>query len=249
MASASNVAVPFTVSGPARQGTDYTITPSPLIIPAGSRTAQIVVALIDDQTADPSNEFVELQLKNSTGCPSTLYRLYIEDQQPTVQFTAATQTRPENAKAMTIAAALSWPAYEPVQVDLVVGGTATQGAKADYTMTPNPLIIPAGSWTGSITVTLNNDKIAELDETVTVTMVNSQNASLGSVTQHTATIVDDEPLPKVSFTATKQSLTENATALTVTRDCPLCPSAPSRCRSRSVAPPCRVSITSSLPAH
>jgi hypothetical protein len=215
-AAGSSVAVPFTVSGTATRGIDYTISPSPVVIPAGSLTGQIAVTLVDDQNYEPIED-VTVVLANPAFCPSAMYVVYIRDDDlPSVEFTAATQGGRENVRTMTIEARLSAAAADPVSVTYALDGTATPGAKADYTIAPSPLVIPAGSLAASLTVKVNNDKIRELDETVIVTMTSATNANLGSLTQHTATILDDEPPPQVSFTAQRQSLTEEAAAVTVT---------------------------------
>ena len=67
-----------------------------------------------------------------------------------------------------------------------VGGTATN--PADYTITASPLTIAAGSTTGTITVTVVADAVAEPDETVIVTMGAPTNATLGATTVHTLTV-------------------------------------------------------------
>jgi hypothetical protein len=50
------VDVPFTVEGPAAAGVDYTISPSPLVIPAGAHSAQIRLKILNQpllESRDP----------------------------------------------------------------------------------------------------------------------------------------------------------------------------------------------------
>ena len=57
--------VPFTVGGTATDGADYTITASPIVIPAGATTGTITITLVDDAT-DEANETVILTLGTPT---------------------------------------------------------------------------------------------------------------------------------------------------------------------------------------
>lgn len=64
-ATTKNVTVPFTLGGTATNGTDYTISSSPLTIPAGSTSASIQVTIIDDALVD-GNETVIVTLGSPT---------------------------------------------------------------------------------------------------------------------------------------------------------------------------------------
>ena len=55
---------------------------------------------------------------------------------------------------------------QDVTVSLAIGGSATAGD--DYVMSATQIVIPAGSTTGSITVTAVQDSLDEADETVVV---------------------------------------------------------------------------------
>ncbi len=64
--SSQQITIPFTVTGTATSGADYTISSSPLVIPANTTTATIQISLTDD-SATESNETVIVTL----GTPST----------------------------------------------------------------------------------------------------------------------------------------------------------------------------------
>ena len=83
-------------------------------------------------------------------------------------------------------------------IDVVARGDATDGV--DYTAMPDPLVIPAGSTSGEITLTVIADALDENDEDVTLDIVPPPNA-VGVIVQHTATITDDDPTPTVEFAA------------------------------------------------
>jgi hypothetical protein len=208
--SSQAVTLPFTLSGTATSGSDYTITTSPITIPAGSTTGTITVTVAADGVAEP-DETVIVTLgspTNATLGATTVHTLTITAQTPTVSFTAAAQSANEGTVA-TITAQLSQPSTQTVTVPFTVGGTAIN--PADYTISATPLTIPAGSTTGSVTVTVVADGVTELDETVIVTLGTPTNATLGTTTVHTLTIAA-QPLPTVSFTAAAQTGTEGTVA-------------------------------------
>jgi hypothetical protein len=62
------VTVPFTVSGTATQGAgkDYTITASPVTIPAGSLSVDLVITVLDDTIPGEGDETVIITLGNPT---------------------------------------------------------------------------------------------------------------------------------------------------------------------------------------
>ena len=71
-----------------------------------------------------------------------------------------------------------------------VTGSATNGT--DYIITASPVTIPAGSLSTDITITVTNDNSDESDEMVVVTIGAPTNATPGSPSVHTATILDND---------------------------------------------------------
>src|SRR5262249_26270607 len=122
----------------------------------------------------------------------------------TVTFTQAAQSGAESVGTMTLIAQLSAISGLDVTVPFTLSGTATQGAGNDYTITASPITITAGSPTGTITITVNDDTLPEPSETVIVTMGTPTNANQGATTVHTATIIDNDGTLRVSsFTPTQ----------------------------------------------
>jgi hypothetical protein len=73
--------VPFTLSGSATQGSDYTITASPLTIPAGSLSADITITVSDD-SIDENDETVVITMgtpTNATQGATTVHTATITD--------------------------------------------------------------------------------------------------------------------------------------------------------------------------
>ncbi|MDP7049343.1 MAG: Calx-beta domain-containing protein, partial [Verrucomicrobiota bacterium] len=86
-------------------------------------------------------------------------------------------------------------------VDIVIGGTATEGA--DYTVESKSVTIPAGAESASIAVTPVDDKLGEPEETVTASLKLSQGAyEINHEYTATAILTDDGDTAAVSITAT-----------------------------------------------
>ena len=78
-------------------------------------------------------------------------------------------------------------------------GTATGGG-TDYTLADGTLTISAGDASEVITIGgIVDDLLAELDETVIVTLSNPVNATLGADNIHTYTINDNDATPTIAF--------------------------------------------------
>lgn len=85
---------------------------------------------------------------------------------------------------------------QEVSIDYTVtGGTATAGG-IDYSLASGTAIIPAGSTSTPITLSVVNDNTVESDETVVVTLSSPQDAGLSSdYSSATYTIVNDDVAP------------------------------------------------------
>jgi acetyl esterase/lipase len=93
----------------------------------------------------------------------------------------------------TVTATLSGPSTQQVTVDLGFTGTAT--LTSDYTRSGTQIVIPAGSTSGSVTISAvddNVDPLAEEDETVVVDITGVTNGAESGTQQVTVTIIDDD---------------------------------------------------------
>ena len=124
-----------------------------------------------------------------TGSPSQAQTV------PTVSFTIAAQSAPENSGSTVVTAALSVVTTVDVTVPYTLSGTALN--PQDFTISPNTIVIPAGNLTADATVTIINDVLYELDETIVVTMGTPVNANPGAITTEVVTILDNDPAPTI----------------------------------------------------
>ena len=196
--AAKTVTVPFSVSGTATPGQDFTISSSPVTISPGSSSALIAIDVIDD-TRYENEETLIVTMGNpgnaAKGAPD-VYTLTItsDDPLPTASLSPAGATAKETpaGSAITVTVQLSAASILDVTVPFTVTGTASLGS--DYTITASPVSIPAGQLSANILITINDDALREEDETVIVAMGEPVNAIQGNSREHTTTIKDDDIL-------------------------------------------------------
>ena len=199
---ASDVTVPYTISGTASQGagSDYTITASPITIPAGSTTANITITINDDLDVEASETVIVTMgtPTNATKGSPDEHTATITDNDsvsvPVVSFAMASQSDDEDTGIMIVRVQLDHSTGSDVTVPFTLGGSATGGG-TDYSISASPVIISAGDTWENITITVVDDADIESDETVIITMGSPTNANLGAPSEHTATIVDDDSNP------------------------------------------------------
>src|SRR5262245_41481841 len=138
--------------------------------------------------------------RKGTGLRARLAVEELEDRRllSTVSFKHAASLAGEGVGTANLAVVLSAAAASPVSVDYAVtGGTATAGS--DYALAAGTLTFNPGQTRLLIPISIVNDALDEDNETIEVTLSNPGNATLGSVTEHTFTIVDNDPMPIVAF--------------------------------------------------
>ena len=131
------------------------------------------------------------------------------DTSPTIAFNTTASNGDESVSSADLAVDLSAKSGLNVTVDYVVTGTATHGT--DYTLADGTLTIRAGDVDNTENITIAGiieDVLDEVDETVIVTLLNPTNATLGTNTVHTYTIIDNDNSP--ILTATSVSMSEGS---------------------------------------
>lgn len=204
--SSQDVSVPFSVGGTAAQPDDYDVAPDNLLtIPAGSQSADIVVTLVEDDLIEP-NETVIFTLGTPTnatlGNPS-IHTLTIlgASEEPQVSFeTAIGEPQAEGISSMMVRVVLSNLWSEDVSVPFSVDANSTATLYRDYTIASSSVRIPAGEAYADISIAIMDDDLDEDDiETLILNLDTPTNATLGTITSHTAQIQDNEALPVVTI--------------------------------------------------
>ncbi len=105
------------------------------------------------------------------------------------------------------------PGAVPELVTRNLTTSTAQGSTVDYTLGSGVLTFPVGSITQDITFSVKNDNMPESDETISLVLRSATGAALGTPTQFSYTIVDDDAplaLPSAGFAAAASTSPENA---------------------------------------
>lgn len=87
----------------------------------------------------------------------------------------------------------------------------------DFTLTPATVTIPAGDQLGTFTFNVINDLNQETDETITLNInTPSSNTKLGTVSEQTYTITDDDDAPQIGFVDTLSVVNEGTSVVAIT---------------------------------
>ncbi|MBA3684326.1 MAG: hypothetical protein H0W72_03700, partial [Planctomycetes bacterium] len=215
------VSVPFGIAGTASAPGDYTASPvSPLVFAPGETQRLITISVVDD-ALDEADETVVVTL----GAPSNASLGAIvahtctigdNDAPPSVGVTPAQSLVAEAAGVSQITVSLDAPSALPISVPVTVTGSAS-GAGDDYTIAEaSPLVFAPGETVRMLTITAVQDALDEADETLVLTLGAPTNATLGAITAHVCTIVDDDTAPTVSFSPASATISETAGTSVIT---------------------------------
>lgn len=212
----ANAVIPLTFSGTAVQGVDFSAASS-VTIPAGQTTGSIPVSIIDNLVIN-ANKTVVVDLGNPTGAhlgTSTSHTITVvdNDNEPTVSFTAATQSVSESVGTVTVNFSMNKTFPLNVTIPYTVSGTASN--PTDHNLSDGSLTIPTGSTTGSFSFNVVNNTMNQPSRTVIIAMGAIVNGNAGSPSSQTITINDDDPSPTVQFSSASQSVSEGVGTVTV----------------------------------
>ncbi|MCB1178108.1 MAG: hypothetical protein KDK36_11055, partial [Leptospiraceae bacterium] len=193
------VTVNYSVTGGTAtgSGTDYTLSSGTLTFNPGTTSKDITVNVIDD-SLDESDETIIITLDtptNSSLGTNTIHTYTINDNDnpPVVSFASFTSNSvDETSENRFIELTLSEASGQVVTVAVtdLLTGTATSGI--DYTAISSSISFTPGTTTAYITVAVISDTLFEGNETINLTISSPTNATLGTTTAHTFTIIDDE---------------------------------------------------------
>ncbi|MBX3011388.1 MAG: Ig-like domain-containing protein [Caldilineaceae bacterium] len=198
LSAASSVPVSVTYAtsnGTAMAGSDYTATSGTLTFAPGETSKTFTVAILND-SLDEADETVNLTLSAPNGAtlgiPATAVLTIVDDDAaPTVQFESAAISKNENAGVVEIVVTLSAASGRQVTVSYATSnGTAIEGE--DYAAALGTLTFGAGETRKVIELSLLNDAIDENNETLSITLSNPVNATLGTPATVTVTIIDND---------------------------------------------------------
>ncbi len=186
--------VPMAISGLAVNGVDYVPLDNQVVIPDGVSSVTLDLIPFDDLHLETTEDvqFVLIPGTNyNLGTAMAVVRITDNDESgvPAIGFTAASSRFEEN-RSPGISVSLSATSSAPVTVEYrVIGGTASS---SDFTLPDGTLTLEPGNRAKSIPLVINNDSLAEPDETIRVVLFNPSGASFDGIKLHTYTIADDD---------------------------------------------------------
>ncbi|MEE4356355.1 MAG: Calx-beta domain-containing protein, partial [Desulfococcaceae bacterium] len=192
--SGGNVIVYLGYTGDAAAGTDYTGNAASISINYPNTTGSITLTGKHDTLIEGDESFVvdiSSVLGASEGTPGSVPIAITDNDYSTVTLGISSPTFNEAGGSTQVTAYLDQPAGPGgVTVDLSYGGTADA---SDFSASPGSIFITAGSSSGSLTLTAENDGTVEGDESLTasISTITGQ-ATVGTTSQVSATIVDDD---------------------------------------------------------
>jgi hypothetical protein len=195
----NSTTVDYSVTGGSASGsgTDYTLADGTATVSAGNTTTTIDFTVNND-ALDEDNETIIIKLSNANNANLSTtnpiehtYTINDDDATPTIYFTNTSSSGTEATATANIEVKLSAASSKDISVSFSASGTATSGT--DYSIsTSSPITITAGNTTKNIAISVVDDNVQELDETVVLTLSSPNNATLGTNTQHTYTITNDD---------------------------------------------------------
>jgi hypothetical protein len=208
--------------GTATSGLDYApVSGGTLIFAPGETTKTFTVTILEDEI-DETSETVFFQLSNevNAGLTNAGHTLIIDDNDgpPEITFDVATSSVSESAGTATIDVRLTIESSQAITVEFAVDSVASTAVDpTDYTIaTASPITFPAGVVEQSITVNVVDNADYQLDRELVIDLLNpSVGTVLGSITEHTLTIEDDDG-PTASFSPTTDTVEEASTTVQVT---------------------------------
>ncbi|MXW33075.1 MAG: hypothetical protein F4Z62_08220, partial [Rhodothermaceae bacterium] len=209
----SGFTLSYMLGGTADEGSDYTIASSgSVLVPAKATSVEIPVLIVDDTEHEP-DETVILRLASAgteyeVVSPSE-HTLTIEDNdEPDVHFALATDRVSEDVGTHGVEVIMSSAPAIALTLNYTLGGTADEDS--DYTIASSgSVVVPAKAISVDIPVAIIDDQLDELDETVILMLTPGTEYEVGSPSEHTLTIEDDDE-PEVHFALATDRVSEDA---------------------------------------
>lgn len=194
----------YTLSGgTATAGLDYSTPSGTMTIPPGQTQALIPLGILNDHVNE-SNETFTVTLtavNNATLGTITSRGVVITDNDVTqIQFSSTTGTSQEsNSGSVSIFLTTAMDCNVYVNYAISSSGTA-ESCGGDFSLHESGRVkISAGSTFASLNLSVVDDNVRESNETIIITLSSPLNASLGSRTTHTYTIIDNDGNPNIEF--------------------------------------------------
>ncbi len=208
-------AVSYRVSGTALNPRDHSLSAQGSASWIQGQSQAIVNLGLNDNAVFDGNRTIELQLVAGDGYKlgvKSLVTVTLSDNEltPSVRFASAAQSVIESAGVVQVQVTSSGPSAQEISVPFTIGGTA---AAADHGLVNGTVKIPADTTSTIISFPVADDTLPEAIETVIVSLGAPTGAILGTLSQHTVSIADNDSPPVMQFRLANQTGDEGATAV------------------------------------
>jgi hypothetical protein len=202
-ATTNTLTILFTINGTANNGADYTSISNNVTIPIGQSNAIVSIGAVDDALIE-GDESVIVSLIEGTNYRTAFpafAKVTIQDNDQRVWVDASDFIASEpGLDTGEFTFSRFGTTNTAVTVFYNVSGTASNGV--DYVGITNSIVIPAGSLIAKQPIVPIDDALVEGTETITLTLQADLAYKLGTPTNGTVIIKDDEPTLTISAVGT-----------------------------------------------
>jgi Calx-beta domain/FG-GAP-like repeat/Carboxypeptidase regulatory-like domain len=227
-ATTEAVTVQLQFSGTAVLGTQYSVSSTEIVIPAGQTTGSISVTGINTNQNIGNQTIIatasSIQGGTAAGGSQSVTLVELENLSPQVTLTTSGGVGPglnefsENAGTVTITATLTQPVSSTITIALGFSGDALLGT--DYKTTGQSISIMGGSTTGTITLTGLSDTRVGASAAIYVTIESITPSGLattvvgsGTTTAYVVYNQVGNPLPFITITPTAPQVPDNGSVV------------------------------------
>ena len=186
--------------GTATQGSDFNAFSSTVTFASGETTKSVTIPLINDSSDEDDETFtVTLSSANNATISSATATATITDDDAPPALSIQTVSVAENAGTASLNVTLNAASEKTITVDYASSaGTACHCSSDFNAISSTTLTFSAGQTSKTISVTINDDSVDEMDETFDITLSNPSNATI-AVATGTITVTDNDPAPTISI--------------------------------------------------
>ncbi|MEA3137719.1 MAG: hypothetical protein QOC71_2000 [Thermoplasmata archaeon] len=193
--SSTDLVVSVVAGGTAALGGDYTLSATQVTIPAGLTTAVLTLTPSDDsskESTEVARIFIVPDSAFLVGTPSFADVRILDDDQPAVHVTVPDFDLAESGATGAVVRVhrTAVDLEHALTVNYVVTGPAKSGV--DFTSVGTSVTIPAGKSFADIAIAAIDDTVADANEFVTITLLDTSTYSLEAPASASVTIVDDD---------------------------------------------------------
>jgi len=231
-ASPQDIIIPFSMSGSASSGIDYSTSTSlhQFIIAAGNVSADFVINLTDDDEVELT-ESISFTINgsniiNAEEGVNLVHSVNILDNDiSTVSFSADSQIKNEGSGEVTVSIEMESVNFQDVTVHYQIASTGCSGevtkkaeVNRDFTLRSGfgNTIIAAGELSGSFSFDISDDAYHEVDECLVITLTGAESATLGAIIAQNIIIKDNDTLQIIASPVTEITNTGDYEYLAVT---------------------------------